>query len=144
MIGHGAAFSYSRKYPCDVIALEECSIMIFKREDMLLLMQKDIRILENFTKELASSTFMLQQRLELLSYNGIAQKAAFYLLTKQREQNINKITIPSMTKWAMILNVSRPSLHREIKRLENEHLIRSHEHVIDILDKEGLQDILSK
>ena len=144
MIGHGAAFSYSRKYPCDVIALEECSIMIFKREDMLLLMQKDIRILENFTKELASSTFMLQQRLELLSYNGIAQKAAFYLLTKQRELNINKITIPSMTKWAMILNVSRPSLHREIKRLENEHLIRSHDHVIDILDKEGLQDILSK
>ena len=62
----------------------------------------------------------------------------------KREQNINKITIPSMTKWAMILNVSRPSLHREIKRLENEHLIRSHDHVIDILDKEGLQDILSK
>ena len=66
------------------------------------------------------------------------------MLTKQREQNINTITIPSMTKWAMILNVSRPSLHREIKRLENEHLIRSHDHVIDILDKEGLQDILSK
>ena len=61
-------------------ALEPVTALMFRREDLLALMQKDVRILENFTMEIASAAYMLQQRVELLSYNGIAQKAAFWLL----------------------------------------------------------------
>ena len=80
LIGPAAVFSKSQKYPCDVIALEPATILFFQREDILLLLQKDLRIMKNFMTELATASFMLQQRLELLSYSGIAQKAAFYLL----------------------------------------------------------------
>ena len=79
-------------------------------------MQKDVKILQNFTTEIASATYMLQQRLELLSYSGIAQKAAFWLLMQVRQTGKTAVRIPdSISKWAMIMNVSRPSLHREIK-----------------------------
>ena len=78
MIGPAAVFASSHRYPCDVMAIEPTTIMMFRRADLLNLMQKDMRILENFTTEIASATYMLQQRLELLSYSGIAQKAAFY------------------------------------------------------------------
>ena len=49
----------------------------------------------------------------------------------------------SVSKWAMMMNVSRPSLHRELKRLESEGIIYYHLPVIEILDREGLEEILS-
>ena len=144
LIGPAAVFSASRKYPCDVIAIEPAAVMIFRREDLLALMQKDVRILENMMTEIASATYMLQQRLELFSYSGIAQKAAFWLLTRARQTGKTQIRIPeSVSKWALMMNVSRPSLHRELKRLESEGVVSYQPPVIEILDREGLQNILS-
>jgi CRP-like cAMP-binding protein len=145
MLGPAAVFSDSRRYPCDVIALEPTTIMMFHRKDFLLLMQKNLRILENFVTELSSATYMLQQRLELFSYNGIAQKAAFWLLMQHRKTGKTAISIPeSVTKWAMLMNVSRPSLHRELKKMESSGLIRYSAHSIELLDPEGLQELLSR
>ena len=144
LIGPAAVFSKSRKYPCDIVALEPTTIMMFRKEDLLSLMQKDLQILQNFTTEIASATYMLQQRLELLSYSGIAQKAAFWLLMQIRQTGKTKVKIPdSMSKWAMIMNVSRPSLHRELKRLETEEIIRYSGKTIDVLDQDSLQEVLS-
>ena len=124
LIGAAAVFSSNHQYPCDVVALEPVTIMMFRREDILSLMQRDIRVLENFMTEIASATYMLQQRLELFSYNGIAQKAAFWLLLRVRQSGKDTVKIPdSISKWAMLMNVSRPSLHRELKRLENAEII---------------------
>ena len=127
MIGPAAVFSRSQKYPCDVVSLEPATIMMFRREDILMLLQKDLRIMKNFMAELATATYMLQQRLELLSYSGIAQKAAFYL-----------------SNWAMIMNVSRSSLHRELKKLEADGIISYDPPTIKIHDPEALQNVLSK
>ena len=145
LIGPAAVFSGSRKYPCDVVSLESSAIMMFRREDILLLLQKDIRIMKNFLAELATATYMLQQRLELLSYSGIAQKAAFYLLIHARQSGRNVIRIPdSVSNWAMVMNVSRSSLHRELKKLEEDGIISYDPPTIEILDPETLQDILSR
>ena len=145
LIGPAAVFSRSQKYPCDVVSLEPVTIMMFRREDILLLLQKDLRIMKNFMAELATATYMLQQRLELLSYSGIAQKAAFYLLTNTRQSGKNVIRIPdSVSNWAMIMNVSRSSLHRELKKLEAEGIISYDPPTIEIHDPERLQSVLSK
>ena len=144
LIGPAAVFSSSRKYPCDVVVIDPATVMMFRREDVLVLMQKDIRILENLMTEIASATYMLQQRLELFSYSGIAQKAAFWLLTRARQTGKNQIMIPeSVSKWAMMMNVSRPSLHRELKRLESESIISYQPPLIIIEDQDRLQKILS-
>ena len=95
--------------------------------------------------ELATATYMLQQRLEMLSYSGIAQKAAFYLLIHARQSGCNVIMIPdSVSNWAMIMNVSRSSLHRELKKLEADGIITYDPPVIEIHDPEALQNVLSK
>ena len=145
LIGAAAAFSSGRKYPCDVVALEPATVMLFRREDLLALMQKDVQILENYMIEIASAAYMLQQRVELLSYNGISQKAAFWLLTQAKQSGKNRVAIPeSVSKWAMILNVSRPSLHRELKKLETDGMISYSPPMIEILDHEALQGILGQ
>lgn len=145
LIGPAAVFSRSQKYPCDVVSLEPVTIMMFRREDILMLLQKDLRIMKNFMAELATATYMLQQRLELLSYSGIAQKAAFYLLIHTRQSGNNVIRIPdSVSNWAMIMNVSRSSLHRELKKLEAEGIISYDPPTVKIHDPERLQSVLSK
>ena len=145
IIGPAAVFSKSQKYPCDIVALEPTTIMMFRRDDLLHLMQRDVRILENLTTEIASATYMLQQRLELLSYNGIAQKAAFWMLMQVRQSGNDTVRIPdSISKWAMLMNVSRPSLHRELKRLESENIISYSPPIIKILKQDSLQDVLSQ
>ena len=145
LIGPAAVFSRSEKYPCDVVSLEPVTIMMFRREDILMLLQKDLRIMKNFMAELATATYMLQQRLELLSYSGIAQKAAFYLLIHTRQSGKNVIRIPdSVSNWAMIMNVSRSSLHRELKKLEAEGIISYDPPTVKIHDPERLQSVLSK
>ena len=145
LIGPAAVFSNSRRYPCDVVALEPVTVMMFRREDLLGLLQKNILILENLMTEIASATYMLQQRLELLSYNGIAQKAAFWLLMQARQTGKDTVKIPdSVSKWAMLMNVSRPSLHRELKKLEDEGIISYSHPKIQILEREALQEVLSR
>lgn len=145
LIGPAAVFSTSRHYPCDVVASEPVTVMMLRREDLLGLLQKNALILENLMTEIASATFMLQQRLELMSYNGIAQKAAFWLLMQVRQSGKNSVRIPdSVSKWAMLMNVSRPSLHRELKRLESEGILKYLPPVIKILDKDALQNVLSQ
>lgn len=145
MLGHAAAFSKARRYPCDVIALEKSSIVMIRRDDLLHLMQRDSRVLENFTTEIATATYMLQQRIELLSYSGIAQKVAFWLLMERRQHGRSVIPVPeSVTRWALLMNVSRPSLHRELRNMEARGLIRYASHAVEILDMEGLQALLNR
>lgn len=145
LIGPAAVISSSRRYPCDVVALEPVTVMMFRRDDLLGLLQKNLLILENLMTEIASATYMLQQRLELMSYNGIAQKAAFWLLMQARQTGKDTVKIPdSVSKWAMLMNVSRPSLHRKLKKLEDEGIISYSHPKIQILNRDSLQDVLSR
>lgn len=144
IFGAPAAFSAAHKYPCDIVAIETSTILMFDKDDFLSMMQSNTRILKNVLMEISTSTAMLQQRLELYSYSGISQKAAFWLLMRKRHTGENTIELPgSMTKWAAFMNVSRPSLHREIKKMEGKGLIRYATRSIEILDTAGLEGMLN-
>ena len=60
-----------------------------------------------------------------------------------RQSGKTTVKIPdSMSKWAMIMNVSRPSLHREIKKLEEDGIIRYTGKTIEVLNPDKLQSVL--
>ena len=116
---------------------------MIEREAVIALLQSDGRIMTSFLSELASATFLLQQRLELLSYNAIHQKIAFYLELHRMQTCSVRVPIPdSMTKWALMMNVSRPSLHRELKKMEEQGIVRYRPPMIEILDSDALQAML--
>ncbi|QTQ11424.1 Crp/Fnr family transcriptional regulator [Treponema parvum] len=145
IIGPVAAFSRLQRYPFEVRALEPTEILVFECTGFLRLLQSDVRVMKNFLIELASANFLLQQRLELLTYNAIQHKIAFYLLTAYTESGRGKILIPdSMTRWALMMNVSRPSLHRELKKMEALGLLRYLPPMIEIADSEGLKKLLEQ
>lgn len=145
IIGPAAALSVQGRYPFGVVALEHTEVLMFRRDSFLGLLRKDPRLAENVLAEISTITFMLQQRLELLSYHGIDQKIAFYLLMAARESGRRVIPIPgSMTKWALLMNVSRPSLYRELKKLDEQGLLRFAPSDLEILDVSALEKLLSK
>ena len=144
-LGFVASFSDERRYPFEIKSLEATEIMVFERIDFLRLLQNNIRVMENFLSELATANFLLQQRLELLTYKAIQHKIAFYLLMVCEELGRSEISIPdSMTRWALMMNVSRPSLHRELKKMEGQGLIRYMPPKVEVLDSEGLKKLLER
>jgi DNA-binding Lrp family transcriptional regulator len=55
------------------------------------------------------------------------------------------ICIPgSISRWAMLINVSRPSLHRELKKLEEQGIISCKDATVTIRNAEALQNVLSR
>lgn len=145
IIGPVAVFSTAQCYPFEVVALESTEVLVCEKIGFLHLLNRDIRLMENLLTELASANFMLQQRLELLTYHAVQQKIAFYLLMASMQDGKTVVPIPdSVTRWAMMMNVSRPSLHRELRDMESQGLIRYAPPVIDILDEDGLKRILSQ
>jgi CRP-like cAMP-binding protein len=145
ILGPAAAFSGAQHYPFEVKAMELTEILVFERMGFLRLLQSDIRVMENFVSGLASANFLLQQRLELLSYNAIQHKIAFYLLMASSESGRSEILIPdSMTRWALMMNVSRPSLHRELRKMEEKRLLRYSPPIITISNSEGLRKLLEQ
>lgn len=143
IIGPAAALSVQQKYPFGVVALEHTKILMLQRSSFLQLLRKDLRLMENTLSEISTITYMLQQRLELLSYHGISQKIAFYLLTQSAQSDDSAIQLPgSMTEWALTMNVSRPSLHRELKRMEEQGLLRYVPPMIEILNPPTLEKLL--
>ena len=143
LLGEGAVFSKQATYPCDVVAQESSEVLLIGRSDLLELLRSDGRIMENFVGELATATYRLQWRIELLSHSGIRQKVAFYLLTREGSTPRAIVRIPStVTAWAMELNVSRTSLHRELRALCDQGIIAIDPPQATILDARRLSELL--
>lgn len=143
ILGQAAMFSDQRKYPVELTALEPSELMMLDRENVLKLLHADVRVLDAFLSELGTAAFQLQRRIELLSYSGIQQKIAFFLLSRSMQSGSSVVQIPgSITKWALSMNVSRPSLHRELRALENQGLISVSVPSITIRDPQSLRRIL--
>lgn len=143
VLGQAAMFSVQRKYPVELTALEPSELMMLDRENVLKLLHADVRVLDAFLSELATATFQLQWRIELLSYSGIQQKIAFFLLSRSMQSGCSVVQIPgSITKWALSMNVSRPSLHRELKSLAMRGILAIDSPEIRILDAPALRKIL--
>lgn len=143
LIGPAAVFSQSHRYPCDVISAVSSEILLFSKDQFLLLLHKNPLIMDRFITVFANAAYMLQERIELLSYSGIEQKIAFYLLIEARKTNSDNIPIPdSISKWASLMNVSRPSLHRELRKMEEKKWIHYHPPLITICNRNSLRALL--
>ena len=62
---------------------------------------------------------------------------------KSEASGEKKVMIPgSVSNWASVMNVSRQSLHRELRKMEEKGLISYAPPEIEILDYRGLRALL--
>lgn len=146
LFGEGSVFSRTSTYPCNFFAKTKCTILLINKQNILSLLMDDLCLLNNFLNSFANRILTLNLKTELLSYSSIKQKIAFSLLyiLDEHKQNDTIILPYSKRTWSEVLNVSRPSLFRELKILCDERIIHIQDRTINILNRDLLLDLLYK
>jgi len=142
--GEAVLFSEQRQYPASVLpASNHCTVLLLPRSDLLQLLQRDETILLRFIETISNRVVMLTNRIEVLSLPSIRQKLLHFLGQECQRQGRLSIELP-MTKKQLSaqLGVPRPSLSRELQRMQADGLIQFDRRRIqirrpEILDGEG-------
>lgn len=93
-----------------------------------------IEVLLNLITE---NTCICNEKIEILSYPTIRERILSFIIIGIHNKETNIFTIPfSLTEFAEFLCVSRSSLMRELKNMENEKLIKRENKTITLLNVE--------
>lgn len=99
------------------------------------------KIMSNLLQIFARKTYYLNKRVQILSSAGLRQKIAKLLL--QNYTGEDKIDIGmNREELADFLNVARPSLSRELMKMQDDGLITADKTAIYIEDLEALEELL--
>lgn len=118
MFGNNLIFSSSPYFKGDVVALEDTSILLINKDELLNLFKSNEYFLKEFLKAEGDFTIKLNTKIKLLSFNKIEDKLNYYLFV-----NNNEIKFKSVVELARILQVAREPLSRLISKLVKEKKI---------------------
>lgn len=143
VFGGAAIFSQKISPNVNILTTKSCKILFVHKQSVFDTLCKNNIIASNILGLSANSISRLNQRIELLSFSSIQNKIAFSLLFDLQSRNEDTIHLPfPKTSWAEYLNVSRPSLYRELKKLCTDGVIDINNKTIKIINREKLQSLL--
>ncbi|AKL96389.1 transcriptional regulator Crp/Fnr family [Clostridium aceticum] len=143
LIAEASLFSKTKYYPSTISACTTCQILFIHKDELLKLFLIDEGIMSCFLESVSNRVLALNRKIEVLSLTSIAEKIAYFLLYDHYDDDNSTILLPFSKKaWAEHMNVSRPSLLRELKKLEIDGLISIDKRVIQIKDFQRLKEIL--
>lgn len=94
-------------------------------------------IIQNMLGILAGKAYYLNNKLQLLTSGSLRQRISKYLI--ENCQNNKYVKLPmNREQLSAYLNVARPSLSRELTRMQEEELIEVDRDMVKILDFNGL------
>lgn len=144
VFGAMVAFSNSHKSPTDIIANNATGVLLIPRDKLInqcsnlcVFHQKIIR---NFLGIVSERAIELNKKVALLSIKSIKGKISAYLLEQAKNFGSNRFVIPiNRNQLAEYLNVSRPSLSREISILKDDNTIDYHLNSFKLINIEKLK-----
>ena len=136
-------FSKARTYPATVIYLNESKVLFIDKSDILKILTKEEKVLENFISLLSNKVFILNSKIKSISFKSVRQKVIGYILNEVKEQKSNSIMLKNTKEEiAALLAIPRPSLSRELINLRNLGYIKFDRKKITVLDIESLEEEL--
>ncbi|KGP74762.1 transcriptional regulator [Desulfosporosinus sp. Tol-M] len=147
IFGESAVFSRKSVWPTTVVAQETCTVMFLAKQKILgecaNLCSWHRKIIENMLKDISDKTLMLNKKLEYLSMKSMRGKLSSFLLGQYKINGSLTFMLPmKRNELADYLNVSRPSMSREMCRMRDEGVIDFHLSSIQIKDIESLKDMV--
>jgi CRP/FNR family transcriptional regulator, dissimilatory nitrate respiration regulator len=139
-----AAFVFGRdnRFPVDIIANEQATVMIIPRDVLIFLLQNSEVILKNYLNTISSRAQFLSGKIRFLSFKTIREKIANYILMHSSNDDHTLTLDQSQTELADFFGVTRPSLARTFALMESEGMIRIKRREITILNREKLNKLL--
>jgi len=136
MIGEVMAISNNRISNLVISSSDDTEIMFIPIRNIY----KFNELKDNLIVLLAKKAFYMNKRVYYLQLKSIRGKLSRFLLDISEGRDSLTFSIPfNRQKMAEYLNVSRPSLSREMARFKNEGLIDYYKESIKIIDKTGLE-----
>lgn len=126
-----------------VQADQEASVLFLPAEKLLFpdnkISEGTYRFTLNMLYIIAQKARALNEKLELVALKGIRKKISLYLLKQYQKNNKLEFMVPlKRGEMAEFLQVSRPSLSRELTRLKDEGLLDFEGRSFKLIDLDGL------
>ncbi|NDV65789.1 Crp/Fnr family transcriptional regulator [Bacteroides sp. 224] len=136
-------FGKENRFPVQTTANEEVETLIVPRESVLKMLMMNETLLKNYLDISANFASRLSRKLHLMSFRTIRQKLAIYLL-ELSEATHSEIILLDKPKsvLAEYFGVSRPSLERELSKMQQDGLIISDKRKITIKEKNKLVQLI--
>lgn len=144
MFGEIVAFTKNPILPANLISNEKSEIL-FIPKDKIVSSCKSVcsfhtTLSNNMLRIIATKAFMLNKKIEYLSIKSMRGKLSAYLLELYKQQGASTISLPiNRNELADFLNVSRPSMSRELARLKDEGIIDYYLSTVRILNLNELK-----
>lgn len=145
MFGEMALFADERRWPA-TIAVQEDSVILFIPPDKIVgrcfqACYFHRQMTANMLKIISEKALRLNRKVEYLSIKGMREKLCTYFWELYKKNGKLIFLLPmNRTELADFLNVSRPSMSREMCRMRDEGLIDFHLSTIKILKLDQLAD----
>lgn len=147
MFGEMAAFSTRKLWPATVTAQGTCTAIFIPPQAIIGECRKMCAghrmLILNMLKIISEKAFMLNRKVEYLAIKSMRGKISAFLLEQYRKTGTLTFMIPlNRSELADFLNVSRPSMSREMGRMKDEGLIDFCRSSVRIVDLEALKGLV--
>lgn len=144
IFGEIVVFTEDPTWPNSVIAQEPSKVMFISCHKILGQCHKVCPwhrlIIQNMLKTVAEKAILLNKKVEYLSIKGMRGKIAAFLLDQYRKTGKTTFNLSmNRNEMAEFLNVSRPSMSREMGRMKKEGIIDFHLSSVRIKDLDALK-----
>lgn len=145
VFGEMAAFSEINKWPATVQCIEKCTVMFIPKINIIGECEKMCpwhrRLIGNFVKIVSVKALMLSNKVEYLTIKSMRGKIAAFLMDQYKRSNSLTFNVPfNRNEMADFLNVSRPSMSRELIKMKEEGIIDFHLSSFKIKDLDKLRN----
>jgi len=137
IFGEIAAFSNDPRWPASVFALEDCTVLFLEQRKIVGNCSRQCgahnRLTVNMLSIISEKALMLNRKVEYLSIKSMRAKLSTFFL-EQYKRHGKPLFVLNMNRnqLAEFLNVSRPSMSRELGRMKDEGIIDFHMSTIRI------------
>ncbi|WP_036947259.1 Crp/Fnr family transcriptional regulator [Pseudobacteroides cellulosolvens] len=147
MFGEMLVFSKLSAWPANVQAQEPCTVFFLQREKIIGECEKMCSwhrtLIQNMLVIISERALMLNKKLEYLSIKSIRGKLSKFLLEESKKAGNTTFMLPmNRNELSDFLNVSRPSMSREMCLMRDEEIIDFHLSSIKILNVDALKSFL--
>lgn len=148
VFGEMVAFSNIKVWPATVTVIEDCAIMFVEPEKIIRSCENacviHTALILNMLRMISKRALILNRKVEYLSIKSMREKISTYLLEQYHKVGKTTFMIDlNRNELADFLNVSRPSMSREIAKMKDEGIIDYYKASFKIVNLDLLKACIS-
>ena len=133
VFGDVLCFSSNPFYMGNIIAKKKTKILFLPIENFYKLANKNPLFLSYILSTISDKTIEIKNETKLLCHKNIKDRIIYYLNFLSKKGSSKEINIGSVENFASAISLPRPSVSRELSKLEKDGLIKKNKNIITIL-----------